>query len=553
MQIIPSSIISLEEFDKLTGTTDGIDIGDVIRPTESGLKEFLNLWVLRIDNLLSRIKEGSPLWDKYTTERLFTYSEYRQLFMSIDEIDYRRYPAHYHLGISNKHSLRDFLSEYEENFDDYLKVLGYCIGQRQGSGLAFFFERLIYKLPVKALDYHCYVPAATGAGKSTLLRQMIYKLQRMSRSKGNGHSMSIVLIEPHGELCHEVMTSYLNAEDMERVVLIDPTIGGDKLPVINPLQIRYSSEEEVVNHAQGIVDSLQDVIGSELSTNMYSVFVACVSILIKRKGSSMVDIIDFMNGEPELVKLGAASKDPIQKRIFTDFDKKYKQQKAALASRLERLLLFPSVRKMLEGDSTIDLKEVIDNGKVVICNMSQQKLGEEGASAMGRMIVAMIKHYALSRGRHKMPTYLFVDECQRFVSGSFVKILQQARKYKLHVILANQNIEMLGIIGEDIISNCAVKIVGYNGSSKTLTTMAKSMAVDATLLQGLKDFRFCLKTRDGEAVIVKPSNVLATDSSYSMTEEQERKLEQYQIDRYYVDKSDEPIEQDLPKKDRYEL
>ena len=92
--------------------------------------------------------------------------------------------------------------------------------------------------------------------------------------------------------------------------------------------------------------------------------------------------------------------------------------------------------------STIDLEKIMNEGKILILNLSQGKLGEDNSSLLGAMIITKLQLAAMNRvdipEEQRKDFYLYVDEFQNFATSSFIKILSEARKYRLNLILANQ-------------------------------------------------------------------------------------------------------------------
>jgi len=97
--------------------------------------------------------------------------------------------------------------------------------------------------------------------------------------------------------------------------------------------------------------------------------------------------------------------------------------------------------------STIDLREIMDNRKILLVNLAQGKLGEETASLLGGMIITRLQATAMERVdipfEERKDFFLYVDEFQNFATDSFAKILSEARKYKLNLIMTNQYIDQL--------------------------------------------------------------------------------------------------------------
>ena len=97
--------------------------------------------------------------------------------------------------------------------------------------------------------------------------------------------------------------------------------------------------------------------------------------------------------------------------------------------------------------SSINLEDIMNEGKILILNLSQGKLGEDNASLLGAMLITQIQLAAMNRSfvkeEERKDFFLYVDEFQNFATSSFIKILSEARKYRLSLTLANQYIEQL--------------------------------------------------------------------------------------------------------------
>jgi len=97
--------------------------------------------------------------------------------------------------------------------------------------------------------------------------------------------------------------------------------------------------------------------------------------------------------------------------------------------------------------SSIDIEQIMNDGKILLLNLSQGKLGEDNAALLGAMIITKIQLAAMNRvnipEQERKDFYLYVDEFQNFATTSFVKILSEARKYHLNLLLANQYIDQV--------------------------------------------------------------------------------------------------------------
>jgi hypothetical protein len=117
---------------------------------------------------------------------------------------------------------------------------------------------------------------------------------------------------------------------------------------------------------------------------------------------------------------------------------------AGITAKIGRFLFSASAKRVLEQPrSTIDFDDIINSGKVLICNFSKGLLGEDTSELFGITVLAKLQMAALRRARIKTedrrPFYLYVDEFQNFATTSFVQLLSEARKYQLFMTIAEQS------------------------------------------------------------------------------------------------------------------
>jgi hypothetical protein len=123
----------------------------------------------------------------------------------------------------------------------------------------------------------------------------------------------------------------------------------------------------------------------------------------------------------------------------------------AISPILNKIGVFTSIEQLRNviGQTTkgINIEDIMDNNKILICNLSKGTLGEDASTILGSMLVNSIQVSAMKRAtieeEKRIPFYLFVDEMQSFISLSFADILAEARKYKLSLLLAHQYIEQI--------------------------------------------------------------------------------------------------------------
>ena len=562
MKFDPNLIVSESQFNKIMGYSSGLPLGFLTDHPISSFKQLMNLWVSRIDERMDKVTEGSPFFETLKNERGITYTEYTMIFEGVDEEDFalfHLYPAFEVLLIPDKKYLRWFQSEYGKNEQGYIKALRYIAEEREMAGLSSFLSQIRYEIPLDHFKKHTYICGATGSGKSHIIQLMFYFLQLLSSKKNDS---SLLLLDPHGDLSEEIRKSHLNTEYKDRIIIIDHELQQGFSPIINPLEIEWKNDDDIVLHAQSIADAIENMLTAKVSDNMSTLLIPSLSLLIRKKGSTLLDLVRLMNNSaPDLVKEGLQLKNISHREIFVNFHKRHSKTKEAILKRITKATMYPSFENLVSGKSTINLADEINSGKVIIFRLSQRRLGSVGSSGLGRFILSLVKSIAFTRDQDKekrMHTYFFIDECQKFISPSIESILEEARKFNLYLILANQFVESLGDAKDAVLANTGLKIIGTNGSKETLQTLAHSTNAEYEILAKLKKHHFFYKMTDQESgLIIKPHDLLIQDQRYTMTTEQNATMKKYQLEKYYKDfttkKEPNSDMEDSQKKTKFDL
>ena len=119
-----------------------------------------------------------------------------------------------------------------------------------------------------------------------------------------------------------------------------------------------------------------------------------------------------------------------------------------ITNKIGRFLFSPTAKRILEQEkSTLNFDEIMNKGKILLCNLSKGKIGEDNSKVLGIVMMAKLQLASLKRARlpveQRKDFYLYVDEFQNFATESFAQILSEARKYKLGAILAHQTTSQL--------------------------------------------------------------------------------------------------------------
>ena len=528
LKLAPEKVVSLEEFKEIFGDAEGLDVGNTLNPAMDNFLKFTELWVSRMDEYIQKCR-SETYRNYFTRHRGFTYHEFTLLFKEIQEEKFKHYPIFQLLGIPSMDYLIEYRPTLEETPECYYRVLLEASHDLDRGGIGFFLHRLKTKIPIWELKRHCYICGATGSGKSELMRLMFYNLERQSKKK----EFSLVLIDPHGDLSQQVKTSKLH-KDSDRFIYVEPELKTGWTPIINPFDIKTKNENAIVTHAQNLANAIEEAVGIDMTVNMGALLIPCLSLLLRKPNTTLLDLVKLMKDDAELIEEGKKLQNRAHRLIFENFkDRHYSKSKTSIFTKLQSFLNYPAFYNMVAGKSTIDVGKAINSGKVLVFNLSQRYFGSDASQAFGRFIISMIKSHVTMRGEFRKPTFIFIDECQNFISPSIKDILEQTRKYGLHIIMANQSVERLGDIENVVLGNTSIKLVGKNDSIQTNKKMSTITGTDVSVFQNLRNYTFYLKSSYSKGEVFKASDVLILDKSLSISRKEERQLNDQLISKYY--------------------
>ncbi len=291
---------------------------------------------------------------------------------------------------------------------------------------------------------HIYIIGQTGTGKSTLLKNMI--VQDVTNGKG------VCVVDPHGDLVEDVL-GLVPKERAEDVVLFDP--GDTERPLgLNMLEFHSAEQKDfVVSEMIAIFHKLfpPEIVGPMFEHNMRNVM---LTLMADPESPGTITEIPRMFTDPDYQKMKIEKvKDPVVRDFWekemaktTDFHKS--EMLGYLISKVGQFVENEMMRNIIgQQRSAFNIREIMDQGKVLLVNLSKGKTGEINSSLLGLIIVSKIQMAAMGRvdipEEERRDFYLYVDEFQNFTTDSIMTILSEARKYRLCLTLANQYIAQL--------------------------------------------------------------------------------------------------------------
>ncbi|MHB8173179.1 MAG: type IV secretory system conjugative DNA transfer family protein [Nitrospirota bacterium] len=288
---------------------------------------------------------------------------------------------------------------------------------------------------------HIYIIGKTGTGKSTLIQNML--VSDIRQGKG------IALIDPHGDLAEGIL-DYIPEERIEDVIYFNPA--DMEYPIaFNPLEKVHPDRHHLV--ASGMISVFKKIWPEFWGPRLEHILRHAILTLLEYPNSCLLDLPRLLvNKDFRFEVLKHVTHQQVREFWFYEFEKYSVWMKseatAPILNKVGHFLTSTPLRNIVgQRENTFDLREVIDEGKILIVNLAKGKIGEDNTALLGAMLVTKIQLAAMSRAdmneTERKPFYLYVDEFHNFVTLSFCDILSEARKYGLSLTLAHQYVEQL--------------------------------------------------------------------------------------------------------------
>lgn len=288
---------------------------------------------------------------------------------------------------------------------------------------------------------HMYLVGKTGMGKSTVLENMIIDDIRA------GHGVAVV--DPHGDLAEKII-EFIPSERVKDVVYFNPSD-------IN-FPIAFNVVEQVEPHlrhlvASGLIGVFQKLWADSWGPRLEYILRNAILAILDFPGSTLLGVVRMLSDKNYRKRVVSNIKDPVVKAFwekeFSGYADKFASEAVSPIQNKVGQFLSSSLMRNVIGQvkSSIDIRDIMDNGKILIMNLSKGRIGEDNSALLGAMMITKIQLAAMSRidipEKERRDFYLYIDEFQNFSTDSFANILSEARKYRLNLILAHQYIEQL--------------------------------------------------------------------------------------------------------------
>lgn len=284
---------------------------------------------------------------------------------------------------------------------------------------------------------HTYVIGASGTGKSTLLLNLI--VQDLQNGEG------VAVLDPHGDLIDQVL-GYVPEDRTEDVVLLDP--GDADYPIGFNILSAHSELEKTLLSSDMVAAfrRLSTSWGDQMTSVLGNAVLACLE---SSDGGTLADLRRFLI-EPDFRReFMKTVQDP---EVVYFWEKEFPllagKPQAPLLTRLDTFLRPKPIRYMVcQKENRLDFAGMMNQGKIFLAKLAQGAIGEENAYLLGSFLVSKFHQLALSRQvlgeGARRPFFLYIDEFHNFVTPSMAQILTGARKYRLGLILAHQDLRQI--------------------------------------------------------------------------------------------------------------
>lgn len=294
-------------------------------------------------------------------------------------------------------------------------------------------------------ERHMFIVGGTGSGKTTMLKYQI--IQDIQNGKG------LAVVDPHGDLAEELL-GYIPKERQKDLIYLNPDDLDNPIGV-NLLELPEGlTGNDLLREKDRITESVISVMRKIFSDDdsgghrIEYILRNTIQTALTLEKPTLFTIFRLLNdGKYAKAAIKNLEDDDLKAFWKNELGKAGSMQKvkmaAGITAKIGRFLFSASARAMLEKEkSDIDFSDVLD-GKILICNFSKGRLGEDTSSLFGTTILAKLQLAALKRSEQKQagrkPFYLYVDEFQNFATLSFTQMLSEARKYKVLLTMAEQS------------------------------------------------------------------------------------------------------------------
>ena len=421
----------------------------------------------------------------------------------------------------------------------------------------FLGQKIELTIPSRTRMEHHWIVAPPGAGKSTLLQYLLLQdFERVARNEA-----SVIVIDSNRDLAKSIerlkcfgsggvldgRLIVIDCEDVEYPVALNIfDIQSSDVEGLSPRdhEALYNSTVSMLSYI------FHALLGAEMTSRQSTLFTFTIELLLALPAPTLDTLIDLMQPDGLSAHQGyISSLSPDAQRFFgLKFNsKEFLQTKSQVVDRLFAIKRIRTLSRMFSSPETkLNLFDELSSAMVIVINAAKSVLQEDGVEVFTRFFLANILLAAEKRQlipqAKRLPTYLYIDECQDVIRRDqrLPVVLDQARKLRLGCVLAHQRLgQMTPPVLNALLGSTAIKFAA-NLADPNLSPIARSMQTTPEFLEKQPPFHFAAHIR-GTTETALPLTVPHVDfaTMEQMTEGDYCELRERMRERYAVDVSPE--------------
>jgi len=323
---------------------------------------------------------------------------------------------------------------------------------------------------------HVYVVGKTGMGKTVMLENMA--IQDIQQGKGLG------FVDPHGEAAERLL-NFIPANRVNDVVYINPA------DLNYPIAFNIMEEVDIEHRhlvAGGLMGVFKKIWPDVWSARMEYILNNCILALLEYPGATLLGVNRMLADVDYRKKVVDKVTDPVIKAFWVQEYARYTQRyeveaTAAIQNKVGQFISAPLIRNIIgQVKSSINMRDIMDQGKILIMNLSKGRIGEDNSRLLGALLITKIQLAAMSRvdipEDKRRDFFLYVDEFQNFSTISFVNVLSEARKYRLALTLGHQYITQMDEEVRDAVFGNVGTIISFRVGAEDAEYLEKEFTPD---------------------------------------------------------------------------
>jgi hypothetical protein len=373
-------------------------------------------------------------------------------------------------------------------------------------------------IPHEMRSIHMHLVGASGQGKTKVMESLV----RQDILELDGVRRGVVVIDPHGTLVAD-MLSWIATHQLHRqrcIRVLNPS-DPDFVFGLNPVRRRPGIDPAVV--ASAVTNAVSRVWGGEDPRGMPQLRESMKAIVytLSELGLTLLEA-DELTAMDDRIGLRAYAIEKVShpsiRRFWETIQRLPPAQRdeklGSAVRRLNEFLLPQAIRRIIgQRNNSINFRQCMDAGEVILIDLSygEGRISEDEATLLGTLIVSDLFLSCLGRAADSTPTYVYIDECQRYLTQDVANILDQARKFRMHLILAHQHLGHLREAGESIfrsvMTNTRTKVCFGGLDDEDATLLARN------LFRGQFDLELPKHRYDKPVVVAQVPHWLLSESA----------------------------------------